>query len=328
MNRFEHVTVTTLEEAFSYMKDGWDTRIIAGGTDLLHEMKEGIEKPTRLIDIKAIDSLTTISEEGDAVRIGALVTLDEIEKSSLISERVPVLRAAAYEAASPQLRNMGTVAGNVCQRPRCWYYRNADIPCLRKGGKTCFAAGGENEYHAVFGGGPCHIVCPSDLAPALMALGSLISIAGPDGTREIPLDDFFVGPKVDPHRENILTPEEIVTSFLIPAGSGDGIGTFLKVRERQTWDFSLASIALVLDIEGGVIRDAGMVLGGVAPNPWRAAEAEELLKGASLENVDPAAVAAAVIEKARPLKANRYKVDLSANIVTRALTALLKNSNR
>lgn len=328
MKRFEHVTVSSLEEAFTFMKDGWDTRIIAGGTDLLHEMKQGIENPTRLINLKAIEDLAGISREGDDIRIGALVTLDEIEKSSLIDEHYPVLKAAAYEAASPQLRNMATIAGNICQRPRCWYYRNADIPCLRKGGKTCFAAGGENEYHAVFGGGPCHIVCPSDLAPALMALNALIAIAGPDGTREIPLDDFFVGPKVDPHRENTLAPNEIVTALLLPGKSSGTIGTFLKVRERQTWDFALASVALVLDIDGEIIKDAGVVLGGVAPNPWRSVEAEEVLKGAELKSVDPAAVAAAVTEKARPLKGNRYKVDLAANIVSRGLTALLEKRDR
>lgn len=324
MNRFEHVTVASLEEAFAYTRDDWDTRIIAGGTDLLHEMKQGIEKPGRLIDIKAIDALRNISQEQDTVRIGALVTLDEIEKSSVISEQFPVLKQAAYEAASPQLRNMATVAGNICQRPRCWYYRNADIPCLRKGGKTCFAAGGENSYHAVFGGGPCHIVCPSDLAPALMALGARISIKSRDGGREIPLDEFFVGPKVDPHRENTLAPNEIVTDLVLPGPKGNRIGTFLKIRERLTWDFALASVALVLNIEGGAIKDAGVVLGGVAPNPWRAVEAEAMLNGVDPAEVDPAEVAAAVTAKARPLKGNRYKVDLAGNVVNRALTSLLQ----
>ncbi len=323
MNRFEHVSVTSLEEAFAHIQDNWNTRIIAGGTDLLHEMKQGIEKPVRLIDIKGIKSLRNITRQNDTIRIGALVTLDEIEKSSVICEHLPVLKAAAYEAASPQLRNMATVAGNICQRPRCWYYRNVEFPCLRKGGKTCFAAGGENSYHAVFGGGPCHIVCPSDLAPALMALGARISIAGFEGSREIPLDEFFVGPKIDPHRENTLAYNEIVTGFVIPESKGRRIGTFLKIRERQTWDFALASVALVLNIEGGLIKSPGVVLGGVAPNPWRAAEAEKMLDGAAPRAVDPAGVAAAVIAKARPLKGNRYKVDLAANIVSRALNSLL-----
>ncbi|MBN1686269.1 MAG: FAD binding domain-containing protein, partial [Spirochaetales bacterium] len=169
MNRFEHVSVASIEEAFDYMRDGWDTRIVAGGTDLLGEMKQGTETPRRLIDIKGIESLRSITEEKTGIRIGALVTLDEMEENSTITEKYAALRQAVYEAASPQLRNTATVAGNICQRPRCWYYRSAQFPCLRKGGKTCFAAGGENSYHAVFGGGPCHIVCPSDLAPALMA---------------------------------------------------------------------------------------------------------------------------------------------------------------
>jgi xanthine dehydrogenase YagS FAD-binding subunit len=324
MRRFEHVSVTSLEEAFSFMKDGWDTRIIAGGTDLLGEMKQETENPSRLIDIKGVASLKGISEKNGALRIGGLVTLDELEKNELIRKKSPLLRQAVYEAASPQLRNTGTIAGNICQRPRCWYYRSSQFPCLRKGGKRCFAAGGENEYHAVFGGGPCHIVCPSDLAPALMALDATITIAGPNGSREAALDDFFVGPKVDPHRENTLTPQEIITEVLIPAQKDGRRSIFIKVRERQSWDFALASIALVLDIDEDKIVSAGLVLGGVAPNPWRASEAEEMLAGAALDNLKPSEIAAAVIAKARPLKGNRYKVDLSENLVKRALRTLLQ----
>lgn len=323
MNRFEHVSVASIEEAFDYMRDGWDTRIVAGGTDLLGEMKQGTETPRRLIDIKGIESLRSITEEKTGIRIGALVTLDEMEENSTITEKYAALRQAVYEAASPQLRNTATVAGNICQRPRCWYYRSAQFPCLRKGGKTCFAAGGENSYHAVFGGGPCHIVCPSDLAPALMAFDARITIAGPEGHREIGLEDFFVGPKENPHRENILTPSEIVTDVWLPE-HGNGVRSlFIKIRERQSWDFALASIALVLHIDGGVIAKAGLVLGGVAPNPWRAVEAEELLTGVAVDSVDPGAVAGVVISKARPLKGNRYKVDLTENIVKRALDTLL-----
>ena len=167
-------------------------------------------------------------------------------------------------------------------------------------------------------------MCPSDLAPALMALGALISIAGPEGSREIPLDEFFVGPKVDPHRENTLAPNEIVTSLVLSGPKGKRISTFLKIRERQAWDFALASVAIVLSIEDGVIKDPGVVLGGVAPNPWRAVEAESMLNGVSPDAVDPAEVAAAVSAKARPLKGNRYKVDLAGNVVSRALTSLLQ----
>ncbi len=324
MKRFEHVSVKTLEEAFGHVNGDWDTRFVAGGTDLLGEMKQETETPKRLIDIKGIESLKGIEETEEGVRIGGLVTLDDIEKNEIIGKRYPLLQRAVYEAASPQLRNMATIAGNICQRPRCWYYRSAQFPCLRKGGRRCFAAGGENVYHAVFGGGPCHIVCPSDPAPALMALDARITITGPEGTRTTNLDDFFVGPKVDPHRENTLKPDEIVTEVLLPAHNEGSRSVFIKVRERQTWDFALASIALVLDIDGNKIGNAGLVLGGVAPNPWRATEAEELLSGATTTDVAPEEVAAAVISKARPLKGNRYKVDLSESLVKRALRALLE----
>lgn len=321
MNRFEHVTVETLEEAFSFMEDGWADRIIAGGTDLLGEMKQETVKPERLINIKEISSLGTIEGTEEGLRIGALVTLNEIEKNEVI---YPLLRQAVYQAASPQLRNMATLAGNICQRPRCWYYRSAQFPCLRKGGEKCFAAGGENAYHAVFGGGPCHIVCPSDPAPALMALDARITIGGPEGTRTSSLDDFFVGPKSDPHRENTLAPKEIITEVLLPRPKKGRRSLFLKVRERQTFDFALASIALVLDIDGDTIGNAALVLGGVAPNPWRATEAEKLLTGTAVGDVDPKEIASAVISKARPLKENRYKVDLAENLVKRALRELLE----
>jgi xanthine dehydrogenase YagS FAD-binding subunit len=323
MKPFEHVTVETLEQAFNYMNNAWETRIIAGGTDILGEMKEETETPKRLIDIKGIASLRKIEETEEGLRIGALVTLDEIEKSRIIAEKHPLLRQAVFEAASPQLRNMATIAGNICQRPRCWYYRSAQFPCLRKRGKKCFAAGGENTYHAVFGGGPCHIVSPSDPATALMALDAQITIAGPEGNRISSLDDFFVGPEVDPHRENTLTPGEILTEVLLPAPTRERRSLFLKARERQTFDFALASIALVLDIDGDTIGSANLVMGGVAPNPWRATEAEKLLTGTVPGDVDPKEIASAVTSKARPLKGNRYKIDLVENLVRRAINTLL-----
>ncbi len=197
-------------------------------------------------------------------------------------------------------------------------------PALKAGGvRGGLAAAAEHGD----GGGPCHIVCPSDLAPAFMAYDARIGIAGPGGTREVILDDFFVGPKVDPHRENILKPDEIVTGLRLPLPQGETSSVFIKVRERRSWDFALASIALVVSIENGSIRNAGLVLGGAAPNPWRAAEAEAMLEGAAPGSVDPDEVAAAVIKKSRPLKGNRYKVDIAQNIVKRALKAVLVNQS-
>lgn len=323
MNQFEHVGVSTLTDAFSHMVHDWDTRIIAGGVDLIHEMKQGITQPKRLIDIKGIAELRGVSQHEGVIRIGALTTLDELEKDRLINDTLPVLHEAAYEAASPQLWNMGTVAGNVCQRPRCWYYRNPEFPCLRKGGKNCFAAGGENAYHAVVGGGPCHIVCPSDLALALMALHVRIEIASPAGTREIPLDDFFVDPTTDPHRENILQPDEIVTAFFCDSPKGNTTQKFIKIRERKTWDFALASIAVMMRVDAGVIVDIGIAYGGVAPNPWRAATVEDALRGARPEEIDIEQAADLGVEETKPLRDNRYKVDLMRVLMRRGITACL-----
>lgn len=323
MNRFEHVSATSIDEVFAYMQNGWQTRLIAGGTDLLHEMKQGIEKPLRLIDIKGVAGLKGIASKDGNVSIGALTTLDEIERNPLIADRFPILVQAAGQAASPQLRNVATIAGNICQRPRCWYYRNPAFPCLRKGGSICFAAGGENTYHAILGGGPCHIVCPSDMAPSLMALGANVVIARPGGEeRTLPLDEFFIGPKVNPHRENTLTADEMITKLVLPArGRADQV--YIKVRERKSWDFALASIAAVIEVSEGIIVRAGMVFGGVAPNPWRSDDAESMLVGCRADSVDAASVAAAVTTRSRALRDNRYKVELVENITKRAIDAIL-----
>jgi xanthine dehydrogenase YagS FAD-binding subunit len=329
VNRFEHVSATSIDEVFLYMQNGWQTRLIAGGTDLLHEMKQGIEKPLRLIDIKGVAGLGEIVARDGTVGIGALTTLDEIEKNQLIAERFPVLQQAASQAASPQLRNMATIAGNICQRPRCWYYRNPEFPCLRKGGTTCFAAGGENAYHAILDGGPCHIVCPSDMAPALMALGASMVIARPGGeTRTISLDEFFVGPKTDPHRENVLAADEMIIEFVVPEPSGRSNQIYIKIRERKSWDFALASVAAMVEVSSGVVEKAGVVFGGVAPNPWRSTEAESMLVGAKVSAIDASSVAKAVTTSARPLRDNRYKVELVQNIAKRAFETVISAEDR
>ena len=274
MNRFEHVNAESIEEVFAHLNDRWDTRIIAGGTDLLHEMKSGIIRPGRLVNIKPIPNLGGVRESGPDLVIGALCTLDEMENNTSIREKFPALRLAVQEAASPRLRNMATAAGNICQRPRCWYYRHPEIPCLRKGGRRCYAVRGENAYHAIFGGGPCHIVCPSDLAQALVALDASLKIRNPEGERVLSLENFFVGPKQDPHRENKLKANELITEICIPLPKQGNRSIYLKARERRTWDFALAGVAVSLVTHGDTITNARIVFGGVAPNPWRSEDSE------------------------------------------------------
>ena len=323
MNRFEYAHAASIEEVFSHAGESWDVRILAGGTDLLQEMKNNIIQPTRIIDIKSILSLKSIAEKGGVMEIGALVTLDEIEHSETIKNRLPILCDAAGEAASPQLRNMATIAGNICQRPRCWYYRHSDFPCLRKGGKRCFAVTGENAYHAIFGGGPCHIVCPSDLAPVLVALrASIIVRPSSDTEREIALEEFFVGPKVDPHRENILKPGDLVTQIRVPLPQENQRGIFLKSRERKTWDFASASVAALAVVKDGSITDASVVLGGVAPNPWRSKVAEATLRGAEANDQLAVQAARAAVGQAKPMRDNTYKVDLVENLVAEAVRTI------
>lgn len=337
MNRFEYVRPDTLQEALTYLEDEQNARILAGGTDLLHEIKHGIIAPSCLVDIKSIPELSGVREDSKGVTIGATTHLSDIEDHALIQDRFPLLVQAVAEVASPQLRNMGTLCGNICQRPRCWYYRNPEILCLKKGGKRCYAVAGENKYHAVFGGGPCHIALPSDTVPALVALGAELKIASmsdkgkpgertiPIETRTIPIEDFFVTPKENAHRENILDPKEVAVEVRLPFSSRDSSqsadtrSTFIKVRERGTWDFSLASIALLVTMKDEVVQSASVVLGGVAPYPWRVGWAENVLVNRRLDDDTIGDVVDAATTSSRPMRDNRFKVDLVRNLVSDAL---------
>jgi xanthine dehydrogenase YagS FAD-binding subunit len=268
-----------------------------------------------------------IEERGGAIEIGALVSLSDLETSGIIREKLPLLAEAAGEAASPQLRNMGTVAGNILQRPRCWYYRDAKVPCLRKGGERCYAVAGDNRYHAILGGGPCHIVCPSDLAPALTALGGEAVVVGAENGKTaestVPLTELFVGPKDNPHRENILAPGQVVRAVRVPVPAAGARGVFLKAAERRVWDFALSSVAAQLVLEGdGTVTSASIVLGGVAPNPWVSREAAEAITGGPLSDERCQAAAEAAVGPARPMRHNAYKVELTRNLVRRALRGL------
>jgi xanthine dehydrogenase YagS FAD-binding subunit len=271
-----------------------------------------------------VHGLDAIDVTSETVRIGALVSLHALERSEEVAGRVPLLAAAVREVATPQLRAMGTIGGNILQRPQCWYYRDADAHCLRKGGEYCHAVGGDNRYHAILGGGPCHIVCPSDLAQALLALGATVEVQGPAGTRTLTMKELFVGPRVDPHNEHCLGHADVVTAVEVPVRSPDARSVFLKARERSAWDFSLASVALELCVDGsGVATSGTMAFGGVAPNAWDASEALAPVLG-SVPGEDAIAAAAALsVDGARPLRQNGYKVDLTRGLVVQALRSVL-----
>jgi xanthine dehydrogenase YagS FAD-binding subunit len=297
------------------------TVLHAGGTDLLGCLRNETMSAERVVSISGIKELRGIAAKPDGgFRIGALTTIAEIGSHSALSEKCPVLAQAALEIASPQLRNQGTIGGNLCQRPRCWYFRG-DFPCARKGGDLCYAIEGENQYHAVFGGGACFFVHPSDAAVALMALQAQLVIAGPAGTRTVRIEDFFVGPAKNVLKENVLAANEILTEIHLPAVAGKGIGSYRKIRARRAWDFALTSVGLVLQMEKQTVSRARIVLGGVGPYPWRVEAAEKLLLGKKIDAALAAAAGKAAAEGAEPLGGNGYKIKMLQGAVEESLLA-------
>lgn len=320
MKSFEHVNADTVENAISLLDEDWSAKVIAGGTDLLSEMKRGIISPERLVNLKTIkDSSYLRYSEPKGLKIGALTTLSDIESSEVVLEKFNILSQAVSKVGTPQLRNMGTIGGNICQRPRCWYYRNPRYPCLRKCGRRCFAAAGENRYHAILGGGPCFIVHPSDVAPALIALDASLEIASPEGRRVVPIEEFFVGPKIDPSRENILKANEIIAEIHAPNPKDNSRGIYLKAMERKAWDFATVSVASQITFDDGIVSSARIVLGGVAPIPWRVPDAEAVVQGKEIDENIAEQAAEAALANNRPLRDNAYKVELAKALVRRAL---------
>lgn len=295
--------------------------VLAGGTDLLGCLRDGICTTKRIVSLQAIDELRGIRQTDDGLRIGALTTLSDIADDPVVQDQFPALAEGAAAAASPQIRNQGTLGGNLCQRPRCWYFRG-DFHCLRKGGTRCYAVDGENEFHCILGGSGCYIVHPSDTAAALVAFNAQIQILGPNGKRSIPAESFFVLPAQDTLRETVLQPGEIVTEVFVPHLS-QVCSSYRKVRARGSWDFALAGVALAMKFnQDQVVEWNRIVLSGVAPIPWRALAAEKKLVGQRLEDATVSEVAAAATEGAAPLSQNAYKVDLVHGIVEESLLAI------
>ena len=295
-------------------------RPIAGGQDLLTTMKDYTSRPTRLVNLKSIPGMNGITVNARGLTIGALVTLTELEEHAGVRKSYPGLSEAAHSIATPQIRNLGTVGGNLCQRPRCWYFRLEEVICLKKGGSECYAATGENKYNAIFGGGPSYIVHPSDLAPMLLALGATVTVTGATGRRVIPLDKFFTLPSDgNIRRENVLKNDDIITQIFVPASPLAAKSTYLKFKERESLDFALASAAVAVRLGGRTVRDARIVLGGVAPIPWRVPAAEKFLIGKTLDKDTLSEAGKIALADAKPLEKNAYKVPLTQTLVRRAL---------
>jgi xanthine dehydrogenase YagS FAD-binding subunit len=322
MDNFNYSRPATLKEAATLLdRERGKAALIAGGTDLLGELKDGLASPARLVAVRQLKELQGIRAMRGGLTIGAATLLADVVESAAVRQQAPLLAMAAGKVGTPQIRNMGTIGGNICQRPRCWYYRN-NYPCFKHGGNTCFSALGENDYHAILEGGPSFIVHPSDTAPALVALGATVRIATRGRERAVPIDRFFVTPRQDPTRENILQADEIVTAIDVPDAPAGSAAIYVKEMVREVWDFALCSVAAMVTVRNGVVHDARVVLGGVAPIPYRALKAEAALIGRPLDQASATAAGIAAVDGARPLAKNGYKVPLTQAVVTRAVLSL------
>ena len=325
MKNFEWTEPQTVEQALAWLaKANGKAVLMAGGTDLCTEIKETVVEPDLVIDLKSIPGLASIQKDEAGIRIGALTPVAALAADAMIKRDYSGLSEAAGSLATPQLRNVGTVGGNLCQRPRCWYYRDAQMVCRKKGGSQCFAAKGRNKYHAIFGGGICHIVYPSDLAPMLIALDAQVAVSSPRGERSLPLGEFYALPSKNVRRENVLATDELVREVKLPLAKKGTRSAYVKLKERETWDFALVSAAVRGTVSGGGLGEAAIVLGGVAPIPWRLGKTEAALKGKKLSETVIKEALRADLQEARPLEENGYKLQLVEAAVTRALMSLAR----
>ncbi|MFY9557260.1 MAG: xanthine dehydrogenase family protein subunit M [Blastocatellia bacterium] len=323
MRAFEYASPTTKEQAVGLLGNNWaDADILAGGTDLLALMKDDVVSPKRLVNIKDIQELRGITVGKDrSLRIGALATIQELVDHTQVRQAFPVIAQTAGEIAGPQIRNMGTVGGNLCQRPRCWYYRAGyGLLAKDKTGEPLVPSG-DNRYHAILGnGGPAYFVSPSTLGTLFIALGGTVRIFGPKGKREIPVEKFFVIPQTESQREHDLGPNEIVTEIVLPPLAGVKAASY-EVRQKDAMDWPLALASVALSVDGNRIRSARVVMGYVAPVPWRSKEAEETLIGKAITEETAKAAGDAAVSGAKSLGRNGYKIQLARVAVKRALLA-------
>jgi xanthine dehydrogenase YagS FAD-binding subunit len=324
---FSYVRARSLDEAIRYLSlDG--ARAHAGGTDLLGCLRDRVFDVTTVVSIAGLKALVGIgATPAGGLRIGSLTTIAEVARNPVIRSKYRALSMAASEVASPQLRNQGTIGGNLCQKPRCWYYRG-EFHCLRKGGDLCYAVGGENPYHCILGGENCFIVHPSDTAPALVALQASVTIAGPNGQRTVAVENFHMPPSRDYTRETVLEPAEIITEIVLPPPAEGLRSSYRKVRARRAWDFALAGVALAVVFTGDQAVDSRVVFSGAAPVPWRSVEAEKVVKGKRLDPDRAAQAAEAAVKNAEPMDQNEYKIPLFRGLIEQQLAAIAQPGSR
>jgi len=319
MNRFEWVNPSSLEQAVGLLGSG--AAVKAGGIDLMDLLKERLIEPKRLVNLRAVPGLDRIEAGPEGLRLGPLVTLSRLADDPAVNGPYRALAEAAGHAATPQIRNMATVGGNLLQRPRCWYFRSESFACRKKGGSRCFAIEGENAYHAVMGNKTCAAVHPSAAGVALIALGARLELMSPEGRREVALESFFVAPETDVRRENNLGEREIISKIIVPPPPAGGRSAYIKQGEKESYDWPLAEVAVSLEQEGGRCKKASIVLGAAAPVPYRARAAEAILAGKAIDEATAREAAKAALSGATPLSQNAYKLKIFEAVVRRTILA-------
>ena len=318
MNRFTFVDCKTVPEALDQM--GWDTAVKAGGIDLLDLMKEGISTPSKVVNIRNVTALRGITANGEELKIGPLATLEELSTHGTIRAQYAALADAAGHAATPQVRNMATLGGNLMQRPRCWYFRSEDFDCRKKGGSSaCHAHEGENQYHAIINNSTCAMVHPSSTAVPLLAFGARVELASKTGQRVVALKDFYNPPEKDLANETVVRPDELITAVLVPIPPAGTKSAYQKYAEKESFDWPLADAGVVLQMDGPLCREAAIVLGVAAPTPQHATAAEGALRGKELNEAVAREAGRLAVANATPLSNNGYKKALFETAVYRTV---------
>ena len=318
MKSFEWVQAHNIDDAIAQLAPG--VVVKAGGVDLIDRLKEGLDAPARVVNLRGVAGLDAITAPNELV-LGPLATLAELEANADVRKRWPALATACAHAATPQIRNMATIGGNLAQRPRCWYFRSADFHCRKKGGTVCYAQEGENQLHAIVENRTCAIVHPSSIATALVAYGASVKLRGKKGERTLPLEQFFTLPDKDVTRENVLGPDELIVEVRLPATAAATRAAYHKQVEQESFDWPLADVAVVLEMSGRSCKKASVVLGAAAPVPWRARSSEAILGGRVVDEHAAEAAANAAMQGTTPLAKNGYKLPIFRAIVRRTILA-------
>ena len=318
MKPFAYVNPANEKDAVAALSPEYEKVLpIGGGQDLLARMKDYITQPDRVVNVKNLDA--TVKPENGGLRIGSAMKMVDVAEHPDIARMYPAVAAAAIEVGTPQIRNQGTVGGNINQRPRCWYFRNEEFVCYKKGGNRCFSPSGENQFHAILGGGPTYIVHPSSLAVPFVAYDATFRLLGPRGERMVKAADYFTMPtRENVERENVLEPNELLTHVILPPPGNVKSGHY-EVRYKAAHDWPIAFATVILAMNGSTVGAARVVLGAVAPVPWRSKEAEQALVGKAVTPENAVAAAEAALAKAEPLSQNAYKVQVAKTALERAI---------